>query len=87
MNYRFSGTDLFSVSFEDGVQAVQFLRYKAGEYKLDRERFFAGGGSACGGVAFYVGDKPDRSDPNSSDPVCRQSSLLQCIAANDTQSS
>ncbi|MEE2753066.1 MAG: alpha/beta hydrolase [Candidatus Latescibacterota bacterium] len=87
MNYRFSGTNPFPASFEDGVRAIQFLRYKADEYNLDRERFAAGGGSAGGGITFYVGYKPDRSDPNSTDPVCRESSLLQCIAANDTQSS
>jgi acetyl esterase len=87
MNYRFSGTDPFPACFKDGVRAIQFLRHKAGEYNLDKDRFGAGGGSAGGGITFYAGHKPDRADLDNQDPVCRESSRLQCIAANDTQSS
>lgn len=86
MNYRFSDTDPFPASFEDGVRAIQFLRHKSEELGLDKQRFGAGGGSAGGGITFYAAYKSDRADPDSDDPVSRESSRLQCVAANDTQS-
>ncbi len=87
MNYRLTGTDPYPAPFDDGVRAVQFLRFKSKEYGLDKDRFGCGGRSAGGGITFWIGFKPDRADPEHEDPVCRESSRLQCIASNDAQSS
>ncbi|HAA77934.1 TPA: hypothetical protein DCE37_22780 [Candidatus Latescibacteria bacterium] len=85
-NYRLSDTDPFPASFEDGVRAIQFLRYKAGELGLDKQRFGAGGGSAGAGITFYFAYKLDRADPESDDPVECESSHLSVVAVNDGQS-
>lgn len=87
INYRLSGTDAYPAAMRDGARAVQFLRHKAEEWNLDPARFAAGGGSAGGGIAFWVGFREDMADPASDDPVARLSTRLVCIASWDTQSS
>ena len=44
---RFEGEDpLYPAILLDGARALQFLRYNAAKYNLDKTRFAAGGGSA-----------------------------------------
>jgi acetyl esterase/lipase len=87
INYRLSGTDPYPAAMEDGVRALQFLRYKAQHYNLDPARIAAGGNSAGAGITFWIGFRKDLADPGSADPVERQSTRLTCIASCQAQSS
>jgi acetyl esterase/lipase len=87
INYRLSGTDPYPAAMEDGARALQFLRHKATAWNLSPARVAAGGGSAGGGITFWIGFRDDLADPSSDDPVTRESTRLACIASWNTQSS
>jgi len=87
INYRLSGTDPYPTAMHDCTYALQFLRYNAEKWNLDPPRVAAGGGSAGGGITFWIGFRPDLADPNSDDPVKQQSTRLTCIGSWNTQSS
>ncbi len=67
------------------ARAVQFLRAKSGEWKLDKTRFAAMGGSAGAGTSLWLATHNDMADPNAADPVLHESSRLTCAVCNATQ--
>lgn len=67
------------------ARAVQFVRSKAGEWKLDKTRFASMGGSAGAGTSLWLATHDDLADPNASDPVLRESTRLSCAVCNSTQ--
>ena len=58
----------------DGRRAVQLLRARAAEFKIDPQRIGMIGFSAGGGLIRPVAAKPVPSDPNATDPIDRVSS-------------
>ena len=86
-NYRFSEHAAYPAAMLDGKRAIQYLRSRAGEWNLDADRVAAGGGSAGSGIAFWLGFQPDLAEPQSDDPVARQSTALTCIASWQAQCS
>ncbi|MCO8121269.1 alpha/beta hydrolase [Stieleria sp. TO1_6] len=82
INYRLTegGRNPYPIPMHDGARAVQFLRSKAAEYNLDKNRFAATGGSAGGTIALWLGFHDDLADPNSDDPVLRESTRLIACA-------
>lgn len=87
ITYRFSSDAPYPAQMLDGARAVQFLRSQAQAWNLDPTRFAAGGGSAGGGISLWLGFHDDLADPDSEDPVARQSTRLTCMAVANTQSS
>jgi acetyl esterase/lipase len=69
----------------DAARAIQFLRSKAADWKIDPTRIGATGGSAGACSSLWVGFHDDMADPKSDDPVARQSTRLTCIAVNGPQ--
>lgn len=67
------------------ARAVQFLRSRSGEWKLDKTRFAAMGGSAGAGTSLWLATHDDLADPNAEDPVMRESTRLTCAVCNSTQ--
>lgn len=67
------------------ARSVQFLRSKAGEWNLDKNRFAAMGGSAGAGTSLWLATRDDLADPNAADPVLRESTRLLCAVCNATQ--
>jgi acetyl esterase/lipase len=70
---------------EDAARAVQFVRSKAKEWNIDKTRIGATGGSAGGCSSLWLAFHPDMADPQSSDPVARESTRLTCAAVNGAQ--
>jgi acetyl esterase/lipase len=69
----------------DAARALQFVRSKAAEWNLNKNRIGAAGGSAGACSSLWLAFHNDLADPNSSDPVARESSRLQCAAVTGAQ--
>jgi len=85
INYRYSTTAPLPAPVHDAARAVQFLRSKAGEWKLDAQRFGAYGISAGGCTALWLACHDDLAEPRSKDPVARESTRLQCAVGMSPQ--
>ncbi len=66
---------------DDAARALQFVRSKAGEWHIDRERIGGCGGSAGGCTALWLAFHRDLAEPASADPVARESTRLRCVLA------
>jgi hypothetical protein len=64
----------------DAARAIQTLRYRADEYNIDKARVGLIGGSAGGYTALWLGLHDDLADPESHDPIARESTKPQCVA-------
>lgn len=69
----------------DAARALQFVRSKAAEWNIDPARIGATGPSAGGCSCLWLAFHDDLAEPNSDDPVARQSTRLLCAAANRAQ--
>lgn len=87
ITYRLSGEAIAPAQFHDSARAVQFIRHKAAEWNLDPKRVAATGGSAGAGISLWLGFHDDMADPDSDDPVLRQSTRLSCMAVYNGQTS
>ncbi len=88
IHYRFvNGHDvIFPMPQHDGARAVQFLRSKAKEWNIDPRRVACYGGSAGAGISMWLGFHDDLADPNSQDPIKRESTRIQAIGTFGGQS-
>ena len=86
-NYRLSQTAPFPAPMHDGARAIQFLRFQAKELGIDPTRIAASGSSAGAGIALWVGFHDDLADPQSLDPIARQSSRVTCLGVDGAQTS
>ncbi|MDP6207919.1 MAG: alpha/beta hydrolase, partial [Roseibacillus sp.] len=78
VEYRFTDVAVHPAQTNDCLRAVQFVRSRAKEWNVDPARIGATGGSAGGHLSMFVATHPDLADPDSADPVARQSSRVQC---------
>ncbi len=69
----------------DAARALQFVRSKAKEWNIDKQRIGATGGSAGACSSLWLAFHNDLADPKSDDPVARESSRLWCAAVNGAQ--
>ncbi len=78
INYRFRNEDPRGIlaCLHDSKRAIQFIRHQAKEWNIDKERVAAYGGSAGAGTTLWLACHDDMADPNSADPVLRESSRL-----------
>jgi acetyl esterase len=86
-NYRLTQMAAFPAPMLDGVRAIQYLRSHAQELEIDPARIAASGSSAGAGIALWVAFHDDLADPDSPDPVARQSSRLSCAGVDGAQTS
>ena len=72
---------------EDAARALQFVRSKAAEWNINKQRIGASGGSAGACSSLYLAFHDDMADPKSADPIARESTRLWCAAVNGAQTS
>ena len=85
IEYRFISHELLPAAHHDSLRALQFIRYKAGEWNIDKARVGAFGGSAGAQICMWLAFHDEMADPTSSDPVRRESSRLTCVATSGGQ--
>jgi acetyl esterase/lipase len=69
----------------DAARALQFVRSKASDWNLDKTRIGASGGSAGACSSLWLAFHDDMADPESDDPIARESTRLTCAAVNGAQ--
>jgi acetyl esterase/lipase len=69
----------------DAARALQLIRSKADEWNIDKERIGASGGSAGACSSLWLAFHSDLADPDSKDPVSRESTRLWCAAVSGAQ--
>ncbi len=79
INYRLTDVAPYPAQVDDCTRAVQFVRNKAKEWNINPGCIALMGGSAGAHLSLWVGLHDDRKNPDSPDPVERQSSRVSCI--------
>ena len=69
----------------DAARALQFVRSKAAEWNIDKTRIAAAGASAGACSSLWLLYHDDLADPESEDPIARESTRLFCAAVNNAQ--
>ncbi len=71
----------------DAARALQFVRSKAAQWNIDKERIAASGSSAGACTSLWLAFHPDMADPQSAqdDPVTKESTRLWCAAVINAQ--
>ena len=87
ITYRLSDVAIAPAQFEDAARAVQFIRSKQREWNIDAERLAATGSSAGAGLSLWLAFHEDLAQPDSDDPVLRQSTRLRCAVVYNGQTS
>lgn len=85
VNYRLSATAAYPAQMHDGARALQFLRQHAARYNVDPTQIAATGVSAGGGISLWLAFHDDMADPESQDPIARQSTRVRAVVAYETQ--
>lgn len=71
----------------DSRRALQYIRSYASGLNIDKEKVLLFGSSAGGSTALWLAANEEMGEPNSSDPVLRESTRVLGIALRATQSS
>ncbi len=87
VNYRLSGEAPLPAPVHDAARAIQFIRSKATEWNIDKNRIALTGGSAGACTSMWILLHDDLADPESKDPVLRESTRVQGAAVRGGQTS
>lgn len=71
----------------DSARALQFVRSKSDEWGINKDRIAAAGSSAGACSSLWLLYHDDLAEPESKDPVSRESTRLYCAAVNNAQTS
>ena len=87
INYRFMNEAPYGIlsCMNDAKRCVQYLRFQAEKYNIDKTRIACTGGSAGAGTALWLAFSDDMADKTNADPVLRESTRLTCAGAFATQ--
>ncbi|EDL57356.1 alpha/beta hydrolase [Gimesia maris] len=87
INYRLTGEAPLPAPVHDAARAIQFIRSKAGEWNIDKERIALTGGSAGACTSMWLLYHDDLADPEAKDPVLRESTRVTAAAVAAGQTS
>ncbi|OYW72398.1 MAG: lipase [Verrucomicrobia bacterium 12-59-8] len=94
INYRFivdaqaeGITPPVKACLDDSARALQFVRSKAAEWRIDKDRIGGCGGSAGGCTVLWLAFSPNMADAKSADPISHESTRLRCVLAFVPQTS
>ncbi len=88
INYRFSHQNPEGTlgSLKDAARFLQFIRFHADTYNIDKRRVACYGGSAGGAASLWLAFRDEMADPTDPDPVAAESTRLTAAAAMATPS-
>ena len=87
VNYRLTPGAPLPAPVHDAARAIQFLRWKASEWNLDKRRIALTGSSAGACTSMWILLHDDLADPQAADPVLRESTRVTAAAVRAGQTS
>lgn len=87
VNYRLTPDHPLPAPVHDAARAIQFLRSKAGEWNIRKDRIALTGGSAGACTSMWLLLHDDLADPQAEDPVLRESTRVSGAAVASGQTS
>ncbi|NND95869.1 MAG: alpha/beta hydrolase [Pirellulaceae bacterium] len=87
VNYRLTGEAPLPAPVHDAARAIQFLRSKADQWNIRKDRIGLTGGSAGACTSMWLLCRDDLADPKSDDPVARESTRVWAAAVGGGQTS
>jgi acetyl esterase/lipase len=87
INYRLTGVAPLPAPVHDAARAIQFIRSQAKAWNINPDRIALTGGSAGACTSMWILLHDDLADPNSDDPVARQSTRVTAAAVAAGQTS
>ncbi len=87
LNYRLSADGTYPMMMHDAARGLQTIRHRAEEWNIDPERIVCYGGSAGAGISLWLAFHDDLADPESEDPIARQSTRILAAGSTNGQSS
>ena len=87
VEYRLTGEAALPAPVHDAARAIQFLRSKADEWNIRKDRIALTGGSAGACTSMWILCHDDLADPDSDDPVARESTRVTAAAVAGGQTS
>jgi Carboxylesterase family len=72
---------------KDSKRALQYVRSRAADFNIDKTKIILTGISAGAGTAQWLAFNNDLAEPNSTDPVLKESTRVKAIAVKETQAS
>lgn len=85
INYSLLPAHVYPQAYKDCAQAIQFARYNARDWNIDKSKVAATGSSAGGLTSLWIGFHDDLADPKNADPVLRESTRLSAMAVFGAQ--
>jgi len=82
INYRYVTTAPLPTPHNDAKQALQFIRSKAEEWKIDKDRMAVFGNSAGAQICMWLAFSNDMANPESKNLIERESTRLTCVATH-----
>lgn len=88
INYRFLNQAPYGIlaSMNDSKRCLQYIRYNADKFNIDKQKIACSGGSAGAGTSLWLAFSDEMADLKNNDPVLRESTRISCAGAFATQS-
>ena len=80
INYRYRTIAPLPAAYHDARRALQFMRFNAVDWNIDKNKVATFGGSAGAQICMWLAFTDEMARPDSSDPVERESTRLTCVA-------
>ncbi|MDF1816621.1 MAG: GDSL-type esterase/lipase family protein, partial [Verrucomicrobiales bacterium] len=87
VNYRLSTEAPLPVPVHDAARAIQFIKSKSADWNLRKDRLVLTGGSAGACTSMWILCHDDLAQPDSDDPVARESTRVQGAVVSGGQTS
>lgn len=71
----------------DVRRALQYIRYRASDFNIDKSKIIFAGNSAGAGTSLWIAFNNDFANTQSNDPVLKESTRVKGVVARETQSS
>ena len=87
INYRFQKHEPYGIlaSLNDSKRCLQFIRYHADKYNIDKTKIGVYGSSAGAGTSLWIAFSDDMLDLDNPDLILRESTRISCVGALATQ--